>query len=80
MSMTNKTPKRIQPSIRHDPVNPKDYNKYILPWACEDCTHYDASKEICTMGYYPKWHNKKYQEKTYDLSGTMALCRFQEID
>jgi hypothetical protein len=75
-----KTPKKLQPSIRHDPVHPVDFNKYILPWACEDCTHYDPTRDLCTIGYNSKWHKREYQQKTYELSGRMSLCRFQEID
>ena len=74
------TPKRLQQSIRHDPVNPTDYMKYTLPWACEDCTHYAEATDSCTIGYNTKWHKREYQRKTYELSGRMALCRFQEID
>lgn len=80
MSKRNPTPKRLQQSIRHDPVNPTDYMKYILPWSCEDCTHFELQKETCTLGYHTKWHRREYQKKSYELSGKVALCRFQEID
>jgi len=74
------TPKRPQPSIRHDAVNPTDYNKYRLPWSCEDCTHYDRTEDRCTFGYVVKWHKRAYQKHSYELSGKFAVCRFQEID
>ena len=80
MDRNNNTPKRLQQSIRHDPVNATDYMKYNLPWACEDCTHYNPEQDQCTIGYHTKWHKRAYQKHTYELSGTMALCRFQEID
>jgi hypothetical protein len=74
------TPKRIQPAIRHDSVSPEAYNRYNLPWACEDCTHYNSEDNTCTLGYHTKWHRRDYQRESYELSGKMALCRFQEID
>ena len=75
-----KTPKRLTQSIRRDPIDPKDYAKYTMPWACEDCTHFEHEKIECTIGYKPKWHLRKQQEHDYNLSGRAALCRFQEID
>ncbi|GIL17932.1 MAG: hypothetical protein FMNOHCHN_03614 [Ignavibacteriaceae bacterium] len=74
------TPKKPRQSIRHDVVSAADYNKYIMPWACEDCTHYNSTTQLCTLGYSTKWHNREYQRHTFELSGKMALCRFQEID
>ncbi len=74
------TPKRPRPVIRHDFLNPRDYLKYNLPWACEDCSHYNFEKDYCSFGYNVKWHKKAYQEHSYELGGRMALCRFQEID
>jgi len=74
------TPKRKQASIRHDAINPQDYQKYNLPWACEDCSHYNFEKDNCSFGYLVKWHKREYQKHSYELSGRVALCRFQEID
>ena len=74
------TPKRLQQTIRHDPVNAEDFLKYKLPWACEDCSHFDHVKKECTFGYNSRWHLRATQEQSYFLNGKMALCRFQEID
>ncbi len=75
-----KTPKRLRPSIKKDPVNPAAYNQFILPWACEDCTHFDSETETCTLGYNTAYHRAAQQKHDYLLSGKMALCRFQEVD
>lgn len=76
----SRTPKRLRTSIKFDTVNPADYLRYNIPSACEDCTHFDAQAERCTMGYDSRWHRKDFQEKSFFLSGKMALCRFLEID
>ena len=75
-----KTPKRPGTSIRHDSVNPSAYLAYNLPWACEDCAHYDGRTTTCTFGYETKWHRREEQRRSYELSGKLAVCRFQEID
>lgn len=77
---TAKTPKRIRPSIKLDKIHPAQFNKYRLPWACEDCTHFDSTNESCTLGYNTAHHRLVQQQKQYEISGSMALCRFQEID
>lgn len=76
----SKTPKRLTPSIKKDGISPAMYNRYILPWACEDCSHFDDTGERCTLGYNSKHHRRTQQKKDYLLSGKVALCRFQEID
>ncbi len=75
-----KTPKRLTPSIKKDAVHPKDYNRFKLPWACEDCVYFDHQNEQCTLGYHSRHHRQAEQEKSYIMSGKMALCRFQEIE
>ena len=75
-----KTPKRIPPTMKKEVVQACDYLQYTLPFACEDCTHFKASNETCTLGLPTEHHLKRNQEKSYFLSGKMALCRFQEID
>lgn len=75
-----KTPKRVNTSIKFDTINPSDYMRYTLRFSCEDCTHFDLPAERCTLGYVTSWHRKEFQEKSYELTGKMALCRFQEID
>ncbi|MCE3009009.1 MAG: hypothetical protein LW875_00135 [Proteobacteria bacterium] len=75
-----KTPKRLSTSIKMDPIHPSDFFRFSMPTSCEDCTHFDSSKIQCTLGYDCQWHLKAYQEKCYELTGKMALCRFLEID
>ncbi len=72
--------KKPTQTIKHDPIHPKDYNNYIIPMACEDCTHFCAIEQRCTLGYNNKWHLKAYQQKSYELSGKVPICRFMEID
>lgn len=76
----SKTPKRLQTSIRHDSVHPIDYLKYNAPSSCEECSHFNSEKEICTFGFNTEPHRKETQKKSYDLRGKMAFCRFHEID
>lgn len=77
---SKKTPKRLRVSIRHDAIAAADYLKYKLPYACEDCTHFNASTALCTLGYTSHHHQRETQKKSFELSGKMALCRFLEID
>ncbi|PIS11210.1 MAG: hypothetical protein COT73_05195 [Bdellovibrio sp. CG10_big_fil_rev_8_21_14_0_10_47_8] len=74
------TPKRLRTTIRFDGINPADFSTYDFRFACEDCSHFDAEGSRCTLGYDPQWHRKSFQQKSYELSGRMALCRFLEID
>ncbi len=76
----NNSQKKIRPSIKKDPIHPADYNKYKLPFACEDCSHFSSLNEICTLGLNTESHLKRNQENTYFTSGKMMLCRFIEID
>jgi ribosomal protein L32 len=75
-----KTPKRIGSSIKKDVIQASDYLKYNLPMSCEECSHFKSSHETCTLGLPTEHHLKRNQEKSYLLSGKIALCRFQEID
>lgn len=77
---STKTPRRLRTSIRHDAISASDYLLYSFPSACEDCTHFCRSRELCTLGYNSDHHRREYQEKCFELSGKMALCRFLEID
>lgn len=72
--------KKARISIKRDVVNPKDYLNYHSPVSCEDCSHFDPEKVWCSLGYNPEPHLKKTQQKSYELSGNMAFCRFLEID
>lgn len=80
MSMKNPTPKRLTKSIRSDAIHPRDYLKYETRSSCEDCTHFDADAEKCTIGYNSTPHRRAEQERMYNLSGRIAICRFMEID
>lgn len=75
-----KTPKRLTPSIKKDGINPVLYNKLALPWSCDDCSHFDSLVERCSLGYNAANHRRAQLQKDYELSGKVALCRFQEID
>ncbi|MBC7741527.1 MAG: hypothetical protein H7061_04990 [Bdellovibrionaceae bacterium] len=74
------TPKRIGSSIKKDAIHPRDYNAYTLPYACEDCSHFKAENESCTLGLMTEPHLRRTQVRSYEISGKIALCRFQEID
>jgi hypothetical protein len=75
-----KTSKRIGSSIKKDVIQAADYIQYNLPYACEDCSHFSSANETCTFGLQTEPHLKRNQIFSYQLSGKMALCRFQEID
>lgn len=75
-----KSQPRLRASIKKDSVHPSDYLKYDLRFACEDCSHFDGAKVVCTIGYNPANHLKAVQTHQYQLSGNMAFCRFLEID
>lgn len=76
----SKSPKRLGSSIRKDAIHPADYNRYKLPWACEDCSHFKSAGESCTLGFPTAPHLRRNQILSYNLSGKVALCRLQEID
>ena len=79
-STTNKTPPRIRPRMRREAIHPADYNAYAMPYSCEQCSHFASASATCTFGLNPIPHLALTQKKSYELSGHMALCRFQEID
>lgn len=72
--------KRIRASIIKDGIHPADYNRFNLPFSCEDCSHFKTADESCTLGMPTEPHLKKNQINSYNLSGKIALCRIQEID
>ncbi len=78
--MKKKSQPRLRPSMRKEAIHPADYNRYRFPYACEDCSHFASLTTTCTLGLNPTPHLASTQKKTYELSGHMALCRFQEID
>jgi hypothetical protein len=73
-------PKRISASIKKDTIHPEAYNRYKLPYACEDCSHFKTSDETCTLGMPTENHLYRNQISSYNISGKVALCRLQEID
>lgn len=75
-----KTAPRLHASIKKDRLHPADFLKYNLRVSCEDCSHFDSDKIQCTLGYNAANHLKAEQTHQYFLSGSMAFCRFHEID
>ena len=80
LSASKKTAKRIRPSIKKESILASDYNRFTLPFSCEECSHFSNEKTLCTLGLYSFPHLENTQRKSFELSGQMALCRFQEID
>lgn len=66
--------------ILKDPVHPDQYNDLKYSVCCEDCTHFDASTEECTLQYPVAPHLRRNQLHDLKTSGTMAFCRVMEID
>ena len=79
MSLKNKSIK-IRPSMKKDFVHPKDFNKYKIPFSCEDCSHFKSENETCTLGFKTEPHLKRNVIKIYNLCGKIPQCRFLEID
>ncbi len=75
-----KSQPRLRPSMRKEFIHPADFNKYNLPYACEQCSHFAGQTSTCTLGLNTNPHLAESQKKSYLLGGQMALCRFQEID
>lgn len=80
VNSAKKTVKRIKPSMKKEAILAVDYNRYILPFSCEECVHFHSENTTCTLGLNPHPHLAATQKQNYELSGQMALCRFQEID
>lgn len=74
-----RTPKRVGSSIKKDAIHPSDWLKYPMAWSCEDCVHFAPQKTECTLGFNPIHHLRETQIRSYELSGKIAFCRFQEI-
>ncbi|NUN07005.1 MAG: hypothetical protein HUU57_14750 [Bdellovibrio sp.] len=75
-----KSASRLTASIKKDKVHPSDYLNYDTRFSCEDCSHFDSEKQLCTLGYNPIHHLKATQTEQFFLAGNMAFCRFLEID
>ncbi len=75
-----KTPKKLRKGIKLDRVSPVDFSQRNMIYCCEQCSHYDAEGDKCTLGYPAALHKKEIQLHRYYLNGHMAFCRFIEID
>ncbi|MFN3454509.1 MAG: hypothetical protein ACK41T_06060 [Pseudobdellovibrio sp.] len=73
-------PKTVRPSMKKDPIHPRDFNAYKIPFACEDCSHFSNFNSSCTLGFKTENHLRENALKSYELTGKMAQCRFLEID
>lgn len=79
LPVQNKRKKRPRMGIKLDRVNPQDFMRFELIYACEQCSHYSLTERRCTMGYVPQ-HTHARQLELYNRTGFMAFCRFLEID
>ena len=75
-----KSAPRLHTSIKKETVKAQDYLRYETRFSCEDCSHFDGTQVVCTIGYNPSYHRKAEQERQFHLAGNMAFCRFLEID
>lgn len=72
--------KSSKKGVIFDPIDPRLFNSMNIMYCCEQCSHFDETRQFCTIGYDASKHLKSVQLHTYHLSGRMAACRFQEID
>ncbi|MDX9730294.1 MAG: hypothetical protein RBT63_00850 [Bdellovibrionales bacterium] len=70
---------RVRRGMKNDFILPEDLKRYNPAFFCDDCGHYDRSRQLCTMGYAAR-HTRSEQMAQFDLTGTMSFCRFCEID
>lgn len=70
----------LRPSIKKDRIHPKDFNSLNIPFACEDCAHFNPEFSSCTIGFWTKNHLRHAQLQSYFMSGEMAICRFMEVE
>jgi hypothetical protein len=82
MSEVRKKP--INPPIRRrlilDAIEPQYWGKLEVTYYCEQCSYYIPESEGCTMGLPTAPHRKEQQQKTYELTGRVAFCRYLEVD
>ncbi len=72
-------PKRHRRSIKADRVQAADLARYDVRFFCDQCSHFDSTNARCTIGYVPQ-HTQREQMALYNLTGSLAFCRFMEID
>ena len=75
----DRKPGPLRRSIKLDTVHPADFRVFNCRFFCDDCSHYSASLNTCTIGFVPQ-HTREEQMKIYHLTGKIAFCRFIEID
>lgn len=74
------TPRTKGKGIMLDRVHPSDFLRLNLVYCCEQCSHFAPSTQSCTIGYKADLHLQKNQLNQYERNGTMAFCRYLEID
>lgn len=85
MSMSQLPPKTkrtlaVRRSLILDPIHPRDYQNLEIIYKCEQCSHFSASDNSCTIGYDSFNHLADKQKENYERLGRVAFCRFCEID
>jgi hypothetical protein len=70
----------LKRGIIYDKVNPKDFSSVNFMYSCEQCSFFIPEGEKCNMGHNTKYHIKRNQLESYELSGRMCICRNHEID
>lgn len=78
-NLMNARKRRPRMGIKLDRVDGRDFMRFDLVYACEQCSHYSFSERRCTMGYLAQ-HTREKQLELYNRTGFMAFCRFLEID
>lgn len=71
---------KLRMEVKKDPVKAKDFEKLNIMHCCEQCSHFDGDRIVCTIGYNADNHLKQTNLKSFETSGRMAFCRYQEID
>lgn len=66
--------------VIRDKMDPREFNSLNFIYCCEQCSHFDEPNQFCTIGYDASKHLRKVALHSYNLSGRMAMCRFNEID
>ncbi len=71
---------QIKKGLILDPIHPSDFNHFDIIFTCEQCSHFQHSRQECTIGYAAKEHIRDVQLDRYQRLGRVAFCRFTEID
>lgn len=79
MSMSG-TKVHVKRSLILDPIHPRDFRELEIVYYCEQCSHFAAETQSCTIGYDASKHLKAVQDRNYEMYGRVAFCRFSEID